>query len=62
MKKLITCLFCLLTNSSSGQCQYNLDSYVSCNDCFGDNSGSIDISIFNLNSTIQWSGPNGFYI
>ena len=61
MKKIVTCLLFsfLLVTSSSGQCQYNLDSYTH-NDCFGDNSGSINLTLSNPNSTIQWSGPNSF--
>ena len=61
MKKFVTCLLFsfLLVTSSSGQCQYNLDSYTH-NDCFGDNSGSINLTLSNPNSTIQWSGPNSF--
>ena len=39
--------------------EFNLDSYTH-NDCFGDNSGSINLTLSNPNSTIQWSGPNSF--
>tara|TARA_B100001250_G_scaffold114092_1_gene96559 strand:- start:14877 stop:15935 length:1059 start_codon:yes stop_codon:yes gene_type:complete len=41
-----------------GQCDYILDNY-SHNDCNGDNSGSIDITIANPNSIPSWIGPNG---
>ena len=41
------------------QCDYNVDNLSHVN-CHGDNTGSIDISIFNLNSFFWWEGPNGF--
>ena len=44
----------------SAQCEYTLDNY-SHNDCFGDNKGSIDITLTNpVGSLISWIGPNGF--
>ena len=42
-----------------GQCEYNLDNY-SHNDCFGDNNGTIDITTSDVNSSVDWTGPNGF--
>jgi len=41
------------------QCEYTLDNY-SHNDCFGANSGTIDITLTNNNASVDWVGPNGF--
>ena len=49
----------LFSLSSKAQCEYILDNY-SHNNCFGEDNGSIDLSIPNPNSNISWIGPNGF--
>ena len=44
-------------------CDYNLDNY-SHNNCFGDSTGVIDITLLNpdpLSTTFWWTGPGGFY-
>ena len=41
------------------QCEYTLDNY-SHNNCYGDNDGSIDITLLSPNSLVNWIGPNGF--
>jgi len=41
------------------QCDYNLVNYSHI-DCFGDNTGVIDITVLNSNATFWWDGPNGF--
>lgn len=56
---LIFLLFILTTNIVFGQCEYTLTSY-SHNDCYGANTGSIDITVTDPNSTVDWTGPNGF--
>jgi gliding motility-associated-like protein len=59
-RKLITVLlFGFSTILVFGQCEYILDNY-SHNNCYGDNKGSIDITIANPNSSPSWIGPNGF--
>ena len=42
-----------------GQCEYTLQNF-SHNDCFGDNNGSIEITIFEITSSVDWTGPDGF--
>ncbi len=49
----------LSTFSLSAQCEYTLDSY-SHNNCYGDNSGSIKITLTHPGATASWVGPNGF--
>ena len=44
---------------SFAQCEYVLDSY-SHNDCYGANSGSINITLTHPSATASWAGPNGF--
>ena len=44
---------------SFAQCEYVLDSY-SHNNCYGDNSGSINITLTHPSATASWAGPNGF--
>ena len=45
--------------SVTAQCDYNLDNYSHV-DCYGGNTGEIDITIFNTNASFWWEGPNGF--
>ena len=60
MRRLIIGLFFVLASILAfGQCDYILDNY-SHNDCYGSNSGSIDITLASTNSTVDWTGPNGF--
>jgi len=49
-------LYSILLN---GQCSYNLNSYTHI-DCYGDNAGTIDISISNPDVSFWWEGPNSF--
>ena len=54
---IITILFAtLLVNA---QCDYNLDNYSHIN-CYGDNTGAIDITLQNSNTTFWWTGVGGF--
>lgn len=48
------------TYYSFSQCEYNIDNLVHVN-CFGENTGKIDVSIQNSNATFWWIGPNGFF-
>lgn len=43
----------------SAQCEYVLDSY-SHNNCYGDNSGTINITLTHPSAIASWVGPNGF--
>jgi gliding motility-associated-like protein len=54
---IITILFATL--SANGQCDYNLDNYSHIN-CYGDNTGAIDITLQNSNTTFWWTGVGGF--
>jgi gliding motility-associated-like protein len=54
---LITILFATL--SVNAQCDYNLDNYSHIN-CYGDNTGAIDITLLNSNTTFWWTGVGGF--
>ena len=50
----------LATLSANAQCDYNLDNYSHIN-CYGDNTGAIDISLpLSSNSTFWWTGVGGF--
>ena len=44
---------------SNAQCDYNLNNYSHV-DCYGENTGSIDVTILNSSASFWWSGPNGF--
>jgi hypothetical protein len=59
IKLIIALLFSFNNILVFGQCEYNLDNY-SHNNCYGENNGSIDITINNPNSLPSWIGPNGF--
>ena len=54
---IITILFATL--SVNAQCDYNLDNYSHIN-CYGDNTGAIDITLQNSNTTFWWTGVGGF--
>ena len=64
IKSLIIIAILLFSFSAQSQhciidTDYNLDnsSHI---DCYGDNAGTIDITIINTNSSFWWTGPNGF--
>lgn len=60
MKKIIYLLFVLLSPQFLvAQCTYNIVNYTHV-DCYGDNTGAIDIIIPNANATFWWTGPFGF--
>ena len=52
-------LFVFLSVISNAQCDYNLDNYSHI-DCYGDNTGDIDITILNTTASFWWTGPSGF--
>ena len=59
---LITILFTVFSVNAQ-VCDYNLDNY-SHNNCFGDSTGVIDITLLNpdpLATTFWWTGAEGFY-
>tara|TARA_A100001037_G_C15135851_1_gene631088 strand:- start:1572 stop:2681 length:1110 start_codon:yes stop_codon:yes gene_type:complete len=60
LKNILSFLFaaCFSFNTFS-QCEYNLDNIVHVQ-CYGQNTGEIDISISNSNATFWWQGPNNF--
>ena len=58
--RILIILFCFFSNLVFSQCEYTLDSYTH-NDCYGDNEGAINITISNINSSVDWEGPNGFF-
>jgi gliding motility-associated-like protein len=45
--------------SAQSQCDYTLNNYKHIN-CYGGNTGEIDIAINNPNASFLWTGPNGF--
>lgn len=49
----------LFSLNVKSQCNYTLDNYKQI-DCFGDNTGAIDVTILNPNATYSWEGPNNF--
>ena len=61
-KKILTCylifVFALVFNTSFSQCNYNLISILH-NNCYGDNNGSISVSVPNPNATYWWILPDG---
>tara|TARA_B100001758_G_scaffold201591_1_gene180674 strand:+ start:341 stop:1426 length:1086 start_codon:yes stop_codon:yes gene_type:complete len=59
-RRFIIIAFVLLYSTLlNGQCTYNLNSYTHI-DCYGDNTGTIDISISDPDVSFWWQGPNGF--
>ena len=60
LKNILIFLFaaCFSFNTFS-QCEYNLDNIVHVQ-CYGQNTGEIDISISNSNAIFWWQGPNNF--
>ena len=56
---IISSLFFLNSIFIFGQCEYTFVNYTH-NDCYGDNTGSIDITVVNPNALVSWIGPNGF--
>jgi len=59
IKQLLVIAILLLSFTLKAQCDYNLNNYSHI-DCYGDNSGEIDITIFNTSSSFWWIGPNGY--
>ena len=59
LKNNVLILFVFLSVISNAQCDYNLDNYSHV-DCYGDNTGAIDITIVNTSASFWWTGPNGF--
>ncbi|MBE50399.1 MAG: hypothetical protein CMP51_01770 [Flavobacteriales bacterium] len=62
-KILISCVFFVLSsliNTSFSQCTYSLISILH-NNCYGDNNGSITVSVPNPNATYWWILPDGSY-
>ena len=62
-KTLISCVFFVLSsliNTTFSQCTYNLISILH-NNCYGDNNGSITVSVTNPNATYWWILPDGSY-
>ena len=59
-KYFFICLVLLYTvQTVKAQCTYNLINITHI-DCYGDNNGSIDISLPNPDINILWSGPSGY--
>tara|TARA_B100001758_G_C18347730_1_gene577991 strand:+ start:107 stop:1192 length:1086 start_codon:yes stop_codon:yes gene_type:complete len=59
LKKLFLILFVTLSVISNAQCNYTLNSFTHV-DCYGENTGSIQITTLNSSASFWWSGPNGF--
>mgnify|MGYP001178615664 CR=1 FL=1 len=59
-KRVIVILFFVfISKMVFSQCEYTLVNY-SHNNCYGSNNGVIDITLLNSNSSVSWTGPNGF--
>jgi gliding motility-associated-like protein len=59
IKNLFIIAILLLSFTVNAQCGYNLNNYTNII-CNGDNTGEIDVTILNSNSSFWWSGPLGF--
>ena len=59
-RKFLIFSFCIFnTILVFSQCEYMLTAYTH-NNCYGDNMGSINITLTDPNSLVDWAGPNGF--
>jgi len=58
IKYLLIIIILFSTLLANAQCDYKLDNY-SHNNCFGDSTGAIDITLLNSSTTFWWTGAGG---
>ena len=51
--------FLLLSINAQSQCDYTINNYEHVN-CYGDNTGAVDIILLSPNATFWWTGVGGF--
>ena len=59
IKQLLVIAILLLSFTLKAQCDYNINNYSHIN-CYGDDTGAVDITLLNPNATFWWTGVGGF--